>query len=243
MECSDVVTATLPRRGPGWGCWGYLLLPVCRLPLLLLLALFCKRKQRSVACFFWGDFKRTRQNCVETSPHTHLGVFQKCLVMQTQPVDSVAPVFCSQCNTALCNDQGGSCCLAAAKDAGFNSIAEHDADEAATAAATAAGFGSTAEHEAAATAAGFGSTAEFDVAKAAATADGFDSPAERDEFDGKRGKEDSKYKEFFIAAIAIVLVLECGGGIYLLMQDTVQCRNVLLVLVVGVRSFDMFSDW
>ena len=100
-------------------------------------------------------------------------------------------------------------------------MAECDADDA----ATAAGFGSPAEHEAAATAAGFGSPAEFDA------------------FDGKRGTEDSKYKQFFIAAIAVVLVLECGGAIYLLMQDTVQCRNVLLVLVVGVRSFDMFSDW
>ena len=51
------------------------------------------------------------------------------------------------------------------------------------------------------------------------------------------------YLRFFLACMILVLLLECGGGFYLVSRSTVSCRNVLLVLVVGVRSFDMMSDW
>ena len=41
----------------------------------------------------------------------------------------------------------------------------------------------------------------------------------------------------------MVLLLEVAGGWYLVSQESLEWRNVLLVMVVGVRTFDMMSDW
>ena len=59
----------------------------------------------------------------------------------------------------------------------------------------------------------------------------------------KKKVEGAEYNTFFLACAILVLLLEVAGAWYLVSQESLEWRNVLLVMVVGVRSFDMMSDW
>ena len=59
----------------------------------------------------------------------------------------------------------------------------------------------------------------------------------------KRDGEDEEYFDFYLACCILVLVIElCGGG-YILSKDEVKWKHIAIVLVAGIRSFDMMSDW
>ena len=59
----------------------------------------------------------------------------------------------------------------------------------------------------------------------------------------KKKVEGANYKIFFWVCAIVVLLLEVAGAWYLVSQESLEWRNVLLVMVVGVRTFDMMSDW
>ena len=70
--------------------------------------------------------------------------------------------------------------------------------------------------------------------------DGFsDSAKERFSED----TEQKEYNNFYLACAILLLLIELAGGAYLISLDDLKWGNVIFVLVVGMRTFDMMSDW
>ena len=70
--------------------------------------------------------------------------------------------------------------------------------------------------------------------------DGFsDSAKERFSEDA----EQKEYNNFYIACCVLLILIELAGGAYLISLDDLKWGNVIFVLVVGMRTFDMMSDW
>jgi len=61
--------------------------------------------------------------------------------------------------------------------------------------------------------------------------------------DARKLEEDEQYKVFYITVVVLVLIIEISGGVYLLRKETIRWQDVILIGVVGMRSFDMCSDW
>ena len=60
----------------------------------------------------------------------------------------------------------------------------------------------------------------------------------------RQEREDAQYKTFYIAALSVVMLMEICGAIYLVIWlDDASRKDVLLVLIFGIRTFDMTSDW
>ena len=56
--------------------------------------------------------------------------------------------------------------------------------------------------------------------------------------------EEVAYSTFYIAALVLVVLIEVAGlYVVLSTNDELGCMQVLMVLIFGIRSFDMFSDW
>ena len=53
-----------------------------------------------------------------------------------------------------------------------------------------------------------------------------------------------RMRAFYIAAAVLVIIIELAG-LYVVVQTIEKpgIRQAFLILVFGIRSFDMFSDW
>lgn len=60
----------------------------------------------------------------------------------------------------------------------------------------------------------------------------------------RQKREDALYEEFYIAALSILLLVEICGAIYLVIWlNDISRKDILLVLIFGIRTFDTTSDW
>ena len=59
----------------------------------------------------------------------------------------------------------------------------------------------------------------------------------------RKAEEDEAYVAFYLTVCGLVLVIELLGGCYLANKESVEPKDILFVFIVGVRSFDMMSDW
>ena len=59
----------------------------------------------------------------------------------------------------------------------------------------------------------------------------------------RKAEENEAYVAFYLTVCCLVLVIEILGGCYLVNKDHREAKDILFVIVVGVRSFDMMSDW